>query len=221
MERYIVVVFKLILSFLLGGIVGYEREFKNRPAGLRTHVLVCLGATLVQIISIDYYKLNNLATIDPMRLGAQVISGIGFLGAGTILKEGVNIKGLTTAASIWAVACIGLAVGSGLYFEGIVTTLFIYFCLRWFKKIEKRIIAGKRYVVFKMIAKDQPGVIGEIASILGKRKINITNIELEKIDDYYVEIEISTNLLYMQNVNDIISILENVNGIETIKIKEE
>ncbi|CDF58455.1 MgtC/SapB family protein [Thermobrachium celere] len=221
MERYIVVVFKLILSLLLGGIVGYEREFKNRPAGLRTHVLVCLGATLVQIISIDYYKVNGVTNYDPMRLGAQVISGIGFLGAGTILKEGVNVKGLTTAASIWAVACIGLAVGSGLYFEGIITTLFIYFCLRWFKKIEKRIIAGKRYVVFKMIAKDQPGVIGEIASILGKKKINITNIELEKIDDYYVEIEISTNLLYMQNVNEILSILEGVNGIETIKIKEE
>ncbi|GFR34550.1 MgtC/SapB family protein [Thermobrachium celere] len=221
MERYIVVVFKLILSLLLGGIVGYEREFKNRPAGLRTHVLVCLGATLVQIISIDYYKVNGVTNYDPMRLGAQVISGIGFLGAGTILKEGVNVKGLTTAASIWAVACIGLAVGSGLYFEGIITTLFIYFCLRWFKKIEKRIIAGKRYVVFKMIAKDQPGVIGEIASILGKKKINITNIELEKIDDYYVEIEISTNLLYMQNVNEILSVLEGVNGIETIKIKEE
>lgn len=221
MERYIIIIFKLLLSFILGGTVGYEREFKNRPAGLRTHVLVCLGATLVQIISIDYYKLNSIVNYDPMRLGAQVISGIGFLGAGTILKEGVNVKGLTTAASIWAVACIGLAVGSGLYFEGIVTTLFIYFCLRWFKGIEKRIIQGKRYIVFSMILKDEPGVIGEIASILGKKKINITNIELQKIDDYYVDVEISTNLMYMQNAGEIMGLLESVKGIETIKMKEE
>ncbi|GIW49309.1 MAG: hypothetical protein KatS3mg079_785 [Caloramator sp.] len=94
MERYIIIVFKLILSFILGGIVGYEREFKNRPAGLRTHVLVCLGATLVQIISIDYYKLNSIVNYDPMRLGAQVISGIGFFRCRYNIKGGCKCKGI-------------------------------------------------------------------------------------------------------------------------------
>lgn len=221
MDRYIIVVFKLMLAIILGGLVGYERQFKNRPAGLRTHILVCIGATLVQIISIDFYKLNNIYNADPMRLGAQVISGIGFLGAGTILKEGINVKGLTTAASLWVVACIGISIGSGLYFESFAATIFIYFCLKWIKDVEKRLVQGKRYLTLKVLVKDQPGVIGEIASFLGKRRINIIYINLEKIDDYYVEVELTVNVPYMQDFAQVINELSTINAVENINMQEE
>ena len=103
---------RLALGCLLGGLIGIEREKNRHPAGFRTHILVCVGATLIMLCNIYIFEeYKSYANIDPARLGAQVISGIGFLGAGTILKEGVTVKGLTTAASLWSVAGIGLAVG--------------------------------------------------------------------------------------------------------------
>jgi putative Mg2+ transporter-C (MgtC) family protein len=110
---------RLLLGLLLGGIVGFERQSHGRPAGLRTHILVCTASVLVMIISRDPGPLGHLAggqlQLDPSRLAAGAITGIGFLGAGVIVKSGVTVQGLTTAASIWMVSVIGLAVGSGLY----------------------------------------------------------------------------------------------------------
>lgn len=134
---------KLTLALFLGGFIGYERETKDMPAGLRTHILVCLGAALVQVISIRYYGTHAMQ-FDPMRLGAQVISGVGFLGAGAIIKDGMSAKGLTTAASIWVVACIGLAVGSGMYFEAIYSTALIYGALTILKGLDDKLKRKKQ-----------------------------------------------------------------------------
>lgn len=116
-ENYIEIIIRLILALIFGGIVGLERAGSNHDAGLRTHILVCLGSAGVMIMSeaihIDYGG-------DVMRIGAQVVSGIGFLGAGCILVHGKRIRGLTTAAGLWATACLGLIVGAGYYFTGIV-----------------------------------------------------------------------------------------------------
>ena len=107
------IVLRLACAMVVGIVIGLEREFTHRPAGLRTHILVTLGACVVSILGemlfLHYAQLG--ATPDPARLSAQVITGVGFLGAGTIMKEGVNVKGLTTAASVWAVACLGIAAG--------------------------------------------------------------------------------------------------------------
>ena len=119
-------VIKMVLTVLLSGIIGFEREHSHRPAGFRTHILVAVGSTLVMMTSkFVFLEYQGIVTVDPTRLGAQVISGIGFLGAGTILREGFSVKGLTTAASLWAVSCIGLAVGAGYYIGAFVTTLVI------------------------------------------------------------------------------------------------
>ncbi len=127
---------KMILTVVLSGIIGFEREHSHRPAGFRTHILVAVGSSLVMLTSNYVFKTyEGLANFDPTRLGAQVISGIGFLGAGTILREGFSVKGLTTAASLWAVSCIGLAVGAGYYTGAIVTTLIIYITLNSLKRI--------------------------------------------------------------------------------------
>ncbi|MBE6024796.1 MAG: MgtC/SapB family protein [Cellulosilyticum sp.] len=125
---------KLTLAIILGGIIGWEREHTNRPAGLRTHEVVCIGATLCMMVS-EFVSFKYGTMIDPTRMGAQVISGIGFLGAGTIIKEGFSVKGLTTAASLWCVSCIGLAIGAGFYSGAIIATLFIYITLLIMKKV--------------------------------------------------------------------------------------
>lgn len=113
----------LALSVLLATLIGVEREYKGHDAGLRTHILVCLGACLVMLLSL------NIEGADPARLAAQVVSGIGFLGAGAILKTKNAVRGLTTAGSLWATACIGLACGCGKITLAIVTTLLIMFSL--------------------------------------------------------------------------------------------
>ena len=120
-------VIKMILAVVFSGVIGYEREHSHRPAGFRTHILVAVGSALVMMTSkYVFLEYQGLVNVDPTRLGAQVISGIGFLGAGTILREGFSVKGLTTAASLWAVSCIGLAVGAGYYLGAFITTLFIH-----------------------------------------------------------------------------------------------
>lgn len=128
-------VFKMALAVVFSGVIGYEREHSHRPAGFRTHILVAVGSALVMMTSGYVFRAyEGLGTFDPTRLGAQVISGIGFLGAGTILREGFSVKGLTTAASLWAVSCIGLAVGAGYYVGALVSTIVIYLTLNTFKR---------------------------------------------------------------------------------------
>ena len=131
---YMVVVVRLILACFLGGLIGYERESTNRPAGFRTHILVCVGAALIMIAAENIsQKYAGVTNIDPTRLGAQVISGIGFLGAGTIIREGVNVRGLTTAASLWTVSCVGIAAGAGFYSGAVIATAIIYITLMLLK----------------------------------------------------------------------------------------
>lgn len=134
---------RLLLSCVLSGLIGLERESHGRPAGLRTHILVSLGSCLVMLVSIFGFSFAKVS--DPGRLAAQVVSGIGFLGAGTILREGATVKGLTTAASLWVVAGIGLAMGSGFYSAGLIVTLFSVLILLFLEPVEKRLFTIKTY----------------------------------------------------------------------------
>ncbi|PMD70774.1 MgtC/SapB family protein [Companilactobacillus nuruki] len=140
------VVIRLLVSVIFAGIIGIDRAYKHRPAGLRTHVLVCLGACIIAMIQQNigfnalemarqYPQLKGVLRADDARLIAQVVSGIGFLGAGTIIVEHHSIRGLTTAASLWVVACIGLAVGMGDYIIAIAGFLVVYAVLGFLKKI--------------------------------------------------------------------------------------
>ena len=120
---------KLFLSCVLGGLIGYEREARHKSAGLRTNILVCLGSCLVMMISVDIYGDTGA---DAARVAAQVVSGIGFLGAGAIMKEGLSVTGLTTAACLWVVAGVGLAVGTDYFAGALMTTGFVFLVLRVF-----------------------------------------------------------------------------------------
>lgn len=128
---------RLILATFLGGLIGFERESRGRAAGFRTHILVCVASSLMMLTSMYMFELyKGLAQVDPSRIAAQVITGIGFLGAGTILRAGATVQGLTTAASLWAVAGIGLAIGCGFYFASFVTTLLVFITLVMFSRME-------------------------------------------------------------------------------------
>lgn len=127
---------RLGLSVILGGLVGYERELAGKDSGVRTHALVSLGSCLAMTTAA--FLAHGNPAVDITRFGAQVISGVGFLGAGTIMRHGVSVKGLTTAASLWVVACIGLAVGAGAIYGAVVGTLLSLFSLRFIPKPKPR-----------------------------------------------------------------------------------
>jgi len=131
---------RIICAFVLGAVIGLEREKKGRSAGLRTHILVCMGSCLIMLVSLYMYELfKNKTTLDPARIAAGVVTGIGFLGAGTIIRSQEGIRGLTTAASIWISSAIGLAVGCGFYEVAFFSTFLSFLTLAFLKKIERKL----------------------------------------------------------------------------------
>ena len=132
-----VVVIRLVLAAVLGGLVGFEREKHNkRIAGFRTHILVCLGSALIMLTSIYMFEVfSGMAPVDPARIAAGVITGIGFLGAGTIIRSNASVTGLTTAASLWTISGIGLAVGCGFYMAACAATIIMWGALYFLRRI--------------------------------------------------------------------------------------
>lgn len=172
---------RLLLAVLLGGLVGLEREYKNQLAGFRTHIILCVGSALIMMISI--YIAEKVAPggqTDPSRIAAQVVSGVGFLGAGAILRLGVSVKGVTTAASLWTMAGIGLAVGSGFYYGAVMATGIILLALAILRKIENRFLLGKRERTLTLAAMDVPGILGKVESALHPHNVSMTNIRISK-----------------------------------------
>lgn len=153
---------RLLLAVILGGIIGLEREYHERPAGLRTHILVSLGAALTMMVSI--YGFGDLS--DPARLAAQVIPGIGFIGAGAIMRDGGDIKGITTAATLWIATMIGLAVGNGYYFGAILATVISIVVLTYLRSVEKKI--GKKRPRLQIIANAKTTVLKPVLSAFEK-----------------------------------------------------
>jgi len=175
---------EIVLACLLGGLIGVERESLRRPAGFRTHILVCVGSTIAMQTNLHLmHEYLHIVSIDPTRIGAQVVSGIGFLGAGTILKEGATVKGLTTAATLWTVACIGLAIGGGYYSGAIVATIAVFLTLTIFFRLEKRIAASRGTITLTVVTTSEPGQIGHIGTVLGDQNVLITDIDVDPIDE--------------------------------------
>jgi putative Mg2+ transporter-C (MgtC) family protein len=212
------IIFKLTLACVLGGVIGLERESLNRPAGLRTYTLVCVGSALAMLVSMDmYYSFNQTVNADPGRIAAQVISGIGFLGAGTIMREGATVRGLTTAAGLWTVACIGLAVGAGLYIPAIATTILILFVLIYFIKIEDIFSGTREYKGLVLVVEDRPGQVGVIGSQLGELNVLIKDIQLTRLDTGDdLEIELLVELPSGMNINQVVEELSKAQGLRSI-----
>ena len=165
--------FRILLSACLGFVIGFERELYKRPAGLRTHILVCVASCLIMLIS-----MYGFSSGDPGRVAAQVVSGIGFLGAGAILRSDRDIKGITTAATIWMSAAIGLACGNGLYFGAILTTVLSLIVLTAFRKVEtKMVYASKHISSVYMVIKDEEYSMKEFKECLENNNLFVNNFE--------------------------------------------
>jgi putative Mg2+ transporter-C (MgtC) family protein len=176
---------KLFTAAILGGIIGWERHRRGRPAGLRTHLLVCIGVTLMMLVSehifVQYqsHGHNSILRVDPARIAAQVVTGIGFLGAGTIMRSRASIRGLTTAASLWVVAGIGLAVGSGFILPAIFTTVIAIAILTLNSLVEKKMKRNK-YRTMKMLIPGQEHFLDDITQILENHSVKLKNYKFKK-----------------------------------------
>ena len=169
------IIARLTLTFILTGLIGAEREWSGRPAGLRTHILVGVGATLVMLVSMYGFAGTN----DPARLAAQVVSGIGFLGAGAILRDKGDITGITTASTIWITAMIGLAVGNGFYFGAIFATAIVILTLIGLRFIERYI--NHQTKTMTIIGDDTKPLMTKIVEICDRNELQMTHIKAKVI----------------------------------------
>src|SRR6056297_3276545 len=210
---YLTISFRLVLALIFGGIVGFERETSGRPAGLRTHLLVCIGSTLITIVSITGFPF----TADPARVAAQIVSGVGFLGAGTIMKEGLSIKGLTTAASLWVVAGIGLALGTGNYLAATITTAFVIIALSFLRQLNVNVMHGANQKRFTFVARNHPGLLGVLGMILGEYDIDIESVQI-KVGDGLITVEFDVHLPNIVDLNEVLERLRDVKSVVSIEI---
>ena len=221
---------RIVLALLMGGLIGMERERKRRPAGFRTYMLVALGAALTVMLSqyLDYMLNNPWADIaasigiktDVSRFGAQVINGVGFLGAGTIIVTGrQEVKGLTTAAGLWASACMGLAIGAGFYECMIVGFVLIFLCMRLLPAIENAVMARARNMNI-YIEMDSVENVGAIVNILKANDMTLFDVEIDKEQHEHlsqINAVFSVRLPHKEEHTEILAKLSTIDGIITIE----
>ncbi|WP_282939837.1 MgtC/SapB family protein [Paenibacillus sp. RC67] len=215
---------RLVLSLMLGGLIGFERERSSHAAGLRTHILVCLGSTLIMLLSMygfsEFAKLDNVR-LDPARLAAQVISGIGFLGAGTILYTGKSITGLTTAASLWVVAAIGLATGAGFYYASALVCFLALLSLWVLNEVEKRYFHGKKLRLLRIRADERPGLLTRISTSLSEQGHDIQKLTVEEHEGEFnsMIVSLTVRLGRGKPITSLVEQLQHLEGVHAISIE--
>ena len=207
---------RLLLACVFGGIVGFQRERHGAPAGFRTNILVSLGAALIMVLSMYGFSDFTSVNKDPARLAAQVVSGIGFLGAGTILRDKTSIKGLTTAASLWVVSAIGLAVGAGFYFSSFITTILVFITLE--RSIELYFFRSSQ--IFKVVTMNGTCKIKELNAIFELHKIATQNISMTLLHDEQsrtvIEYKLKTPFTQI-NMDKLIEDINEIDGIYSVE----
>jgi len=208
---------RLFLAGIFSGLIGLEREVHGRAAGLRTHILVGCGACLIMLTSLYIHAVYG-SSADPGRIAAQVVSGIGFLGAGTIIRFRVSVRGLTTAASLWAVAGIGLAVGSGLYLPATYTTLLIICVLFLLSEIERRVL---RRSLYKLLVIDTYGdmmQLKKVRDLLSDYNVEIRDMDIKVLhpqeDKYRIEMNVRVLDRYESEIANEVS---RINGVLSVR----
>ncbi|MBM7709672.1 MgtC/SapB family protein [Enterococcus lemanii] len=222
---------RLFLSLIMGGMIGMEREYRNQPAGLRTHILVCIGSTVIALIQVQiaasalsyaliYPELSTVIRSDQARLIAQVVSGIGFLGAGTIIVSDRSIRGLTTAASIWAVAGLGLSIGMGYYMIAISSFIGILFALLVVKRLVN--IKTLKKIEIRYVHKEATKEF--ILNYFVENNIRVEDVifNVDIVDDYLIYtnvymIDLPKGLTYPQVIEDL-SLSKNITKIRMLDL---
>lgn len=219
-------ILRLILAAGLGSVIGFERERLSWAAGLRTHMLVCVGSTLMMIVSAfgfaDILSAGNVE-LDPSRIAAQVVSGIGFLGAGSILMRGEIVRGLTTAASIWAVAGVGLAVGGGMYVAAISATILILMILAGLKPLEARLHIKRQHYQISLLADRGAITLHTITEALGIGAVRVKQFIVlpDKNHAEREEIRITISRLSELQLSAMGERLRQIEGVYEIKTDDE
>ena len=214
------ILFRLFLAAILGAVVGLEREVHGRPAGIRTYLLLCMGSALIMVVSeLLFFKyeakgLTDILRADPGRIAAQAITGIGFLGAGVILRYKDTIRGLTTAAAIWVACAVGLAIGAGFYLFGSAVTALTLFSLVGLKTFERR-LKKDWYKEMTVVSRDEAGQLNHIQEIITKNNFEIVNFGLKK-DLERKEVRASF-LLRVRAVHPSRQVLQEVFAVEGVK----
>lgn len=204
---------RILTAAVCGIVIGYERENRNKEAGIRTHAIVALGAALIMIVS--KYGFSDIQNYDASRVAAQIVSGIGFLGAGIIFIRNRAVSGLTTAAGIWATAGVGMAVGSGMYYIGIAVTVLIV--LMQFVLHRQFVIKKEhRYEKLVIIMKDHPGIEELQEKLLGQ-KVEVDSLELEMTENQEHRMELGVFLPKEYNKMELTKILMDCSGVTYVR----
>ena len=211
-------VVRLGLALLLGGMLGIERGRKRRPAGLRTYMIVCIASALVMITS--QYMMTVFGTGDPARLGAQVISGIGFLGAGTIIITSRQVKGLTTAAGLWAAACIGLAVGIGFYAGAIICAVFVLLVMTVLTGLDTKLRLKSKQVNFfgEFLSMED---LGKFMDMLRQNGYKLNDLELDRAGRSVNDLVGATFWIELDKAKNHVEVIHELSGFEGVKYLEE
>ena len=213
------VMIRMLCAMLCGGIIGIEREFKRRPAGFRTHILICMGAAMTTLTSQYLYLCMGYYT-DLARLGAQVIAGIGFIGAGTIIvTKQQRVKGLTTAAGLWVSAIIGLALGAGFFEGGILVTVLVLAAELLLVKLEYRLFESSRERIYYIEYSGQE-CLETVLALFKEKEIQILNMEItraEYSEHHNASAIISTRIKKTKKTVNIESCLNEVNGLHLVE----
>ena len=216
-----VFILRLLTATVLGAVIGFEREYHAKEAGIRTHLLVALGACLFMILSVygfDFMLDRDHVSFDPSRIASQVVTGIGFIGAGTIILQKQMVRGLTTAAGLWVTAAIGLACGNGMYIIAIVTTAVVLISLGLLNLYLPYISQRERQITF--LASDYT-VMTEILERLRQEKITVLNYEMHKSaeeNNGKMLVTLEIRMKRYDNAKGIASILKNFEKVELVQI---
>ncbi len=209
-------IIRLFLGFILAGIIGAERESVNKPAGFKTHSLIGISSVLIMLCG-EFLSANN-PNADASRIPAQLLSGIGFIGAGTILRDGFNVKGLTTAASLLAVTCIGLSIGAGFYLGGIISTVIVYIILSYSYSMFGSLDHFTN-VELNLTVEDFADTLPSIQKILDKYDINIKKIKNNSKDEKHSK-DVQLIFRYHKDIN-INSVLTEISALDNVIDIEE
>ena len=202
-----------------GSLIGLERELHGQPAGLRTHMILAVGASLAAILSISYSQFISSPNLpsDPGRIVAQVVSGVGFLGAGAIMKLGVTVKGLTTASSLWTTAIVGIACGSEYYELAGFTTVVVLVILTVINYFEKFLLPSYKSHTLKIVLNDRPGIVNEVKEMLSLYKVKVITLNASMPDKKTLKLSMAIrkpNGLGMDKVINIVNSLDDAASLE-------
>lgn len=224
MLSYQEILIRLLLAALLGSVVGLDRERLERGAGLRTHMLVAVGAALFMLVSAfgfaDVLGHQNVV-LDPSRVAAQVVSGIGFLGAGTIILRKEIVHGLTTAASLWAVAAIGLATGGGLYIAAVAATFVVLFILLAIKPVERHLFLNRRPRTLTLTIERTDFTLSSLESALDSADLHLQSIVFQSGDAQTEIIQLTVDRVTPDKLTDLIDDLRGMQGVKEIRRDSE